>query len=76
MKELINYMVTNIVDNPGSVNISEIEGEQITIFKLKVAPEDIGKVIGKKGRIIKAMRIILGVAASKLQKRAVLEIIE
>ncbi len=76
MKDLINYMAKNIVDNPESVNVSEIEGEQTTILELRVAPGDLGKVIGKQGRIVKAMRIILGAAAAKSQKRAVLEIIE
>ncbi len=76
MKELINYIAQNIVDNPESVNVSEVEGERTTILELRVAPEDVGKVIGKQGRIVKAMRILLGAAAAKSQKRAVLEIIE
>lgn len=76
MKELINYIAKNIVDNPESVNVSEVEGERTTILELRVAPEDVGKVIGKQGRIVKAMRILLGAASAKLQKRAVLEIIE
>ena len=76
MKELINYMAKNIVDHPESVNVSETEGEQTTILELRVASDDLGKVIGKQGRIVKAMRIILGAAAAKSHKRAVLEIIE
>lgn len=76
MKELINYIAKNIVDNPDSVNVSEVEGERTTILELRVAPEDLGKVIGKQGRIVKAMRVILGAASAKAKKRAVLEIIE
>ena len=76
MKELINYIAKNIVDNPDSVNVSEVEGERTTILELRVDPDDLGKVIGKQGRIVKAMRVILGAASAKSKKRAVLEIIE
>ncbi|MFH1783554.1 MAG: KH domain-containing protein [bacterium] len=76
MKELINYIARNIVDNPESVSVSEVEGEKTTILELRVAPDDVGKVIGKQGRIVKAMRILLGAASAKSKKRAVLEIIE
>ena len=76
MKELINYIARNIVDNPESVSVTEVEGEKTTVLELRVAQEDVGKVIGKQGRIVKAMRILLGAASAKSQKRAVLEIIE
>jgi uncharacterized protein len=76
MKELINYIAKNIVDDPASVNVSEVEGEHTTVLELRVASDDLGKVIGKQGRIVKAMRVILGAAAVKSKKKAVLEIIE
>jgi predicted RNA-binding protein YlqC (UPF0109 family) len=64
------------VDKPEAVQINEIEGEQTTVIELKVAKEDLGKIIGKEGKTAKAIRTILGAAASKLKKRVVLEIIE
>ena len=76
MKELIDEIAKALVDDPESVVVSEIEGEQTTVIELKVAKDDIGKVIGKQGRTARAMRTILGAASTKLGKRTVLEILE
>jgi len=76
MKELIRYMSQALVDNPDMVTVSEIVGEQTTVLELRVAKEDLGKVIGKQGRTAKAMRTILSAASTKIRKRTVLEIIE
>ena len=76
MKELIKYIAQSLVDNPDSVEVSEVLGEQTSVIELRVAKEDMGKVIGKQGRTAKAMRTILSAASTKLRKRAVLEIIE
>lgn len=76
LKELIEYVAKSLVDIPDQVSVSEVEGEQTVILELRVAPGDLGKVIGKQGRIVKAMRIILQAASAKAQKRVVLEIIE
>jgi predicted RNA-binding protein YlqC (UPF0109 family) len=76
MKELIEYISKALVDEPEMVNVSEIQGDQTTVIELRVKPEDIGKVIGKKGRTAQAMRILLAAVASKDKKRAVLEIVE
>lgn len=76
MKELIRYMAQALVDQPDLVQISEIVGEQTSVIELRVAKEDLGKVIGKQGRTAKAMRIILSASSTKLRKRTVLEIIE
>jgi len=75
-KDLIEYIAKSLVDEPGSVSVNVIEGEKSTILELKVAQPDIGKVIGKHGRIAKAVRIILSAAASKTGKRVVLEILD
>jgi uncharacterized protein len=76
LKDLIEYIAKLLVDNPDQVSVSEIEGEQTSVIELKVAKEDLGKVIGKQGRTARAMRTILGAASTKARKRAVLEIIE
>lgn len=76
MRELIEYIAKALVDNPGAVHVSEIEGEQTSVIELKVAKEDLGKVIGKQGRTARAMRTILSAACTKIRKRAVLEILE
>ncbi len=76
LKELIEYMAQALVDNPEQVKVSEIEGEQTSVIELRVAKEDLGKVIGKQGRTARAMRTILSAASTKIRKRAVLEIIE
>jgi predicted RNA-binding protein YlqC (UPF0109 family) len=76
MKELIKYIAQALVDNPDRVEVTEVEGEQTSVIELKVAKEDLGKVIGKQGRTARAMRTILSAASTKINKRAVLEIIE
>ena len=76
MKELIELIAKALVDNPEQVQVTEIEGEQTTVIELKVAKEDLGKVIGKQGRTARSMRAILTAASAKLKKRSILEIIE
>ena len=76
MKELIEYIARALVDNPEQVAVSEVEGNQTSVLELKVAKEDLGKVIGKQGRTARAMRTILSAASAKVRKRTVLEIIE
>ncbi|HAR34874.1 MULTISPECIES: KH domain-containing protein [Desulfobacter] len=76
MKELIEYLAKALVDNPDEVQVSEVTGDQTSVLELKVAKEDLGKVIGKQGRSARAMRTILSAAATKMKKRTVLEIIE
>ena len=76
MKELILVMARALVDKPDEVEIKEVEGDVTTILELKVAKDDLGKVIGKQGKTAHAMRAILNATATKLKKRAVLEIIE
>jgi len=76
MKELIKYISQALVDNPEKVEVTEVVGEQTSVIELRVAKEDLGKVIGKQGRTAKAIRTILSAASAKLHKRSVLEIIE
>ena len=76
MKDLISYIARALVDNPDDVSVSEVEGNQTAVLELKVAKEDLGKVIGKQGRTARAMRTILSAASAKVKKRTVLEIIE
>ena len=76
MKELIKYIAKALVDYPEQVEVSEVEGGQTSVLELKVAKEDLGKVIGKQGRTARAMRTILSAASAKIRKRTVLEIIE
>ena len=76
MKDLINYLAQALVDHPEQVSVNEIEGNQTTVLELKVAKEDIGKVIGKQGRTARAMRTILNAASAKIKKRTILEIVE
>jgi hypothetical protein len=76
MKDLINYIAQALVDHPEEVSVTEVEGNQTSVLELKVAKEDLGKVIGKQGRTARAMRTILSAASAKIKKRAVLEIIE
>ncbi len=76
MRELITYIAKALVDKPEAVEVKEVEGEQTSVIELKVAKEDLGKVIGKQGRTARAMRTILSAASTKIRKRAVLEIIE
>ena len=76
MKDLISYIAQALVDPPEQVSVSEVEGNQTSVLELKVAKEDLGKVIGKQGRTARAMRTILSAASAKVKKRTVLEIIE
>lgn len=75
MKELIEYIARSLVDHPEHVKVTQVEGEQSIIFELQVAQDDMGKIIGKEGRIANAIRTLLKVAAAREGKRAVLEII-
>ena len=74
-KNLLEYLVKSLVDNPDDINIKMIEGEKSIILELEVLKDDIGKVIGKHGRIAKALRTILSASATKSGKRVVLEIL-
>ena len=76
MKDLIEYIAKVLVDNPDDVRVTELEGKQTSVIELRVAKEDLGKVIGKQGRTARAMRTILGAASTKMRKRSVLEILE
>lgn len=75
MRQLVEYIARSLVENPDQVHINQVEGEQSVIFELQVAPDDMGKIIGKQGRIANAMRVLLKAAAAKEGKRAVLEIL-
>ena len=75
MKELVEFMAKSLVDNPDSVVVNEVNGEQSIILKLTVAPEDMGKIIGKQGRIAKAIRTVMKAVAVKQNKRVIVEII-
>lgn len=76
MKDLIEYIAKALVDKPSDVSVRETQGERTTIIELRVAQEDLGKVIGKDGRTARAMRTILSAAGTKMGKRCVLEILE
>ena len=76
MKELIELMAKSLVDKPEEVVVKETEGEKTTILELRVAQDDLGKVIGKQGRTARSMRTIINAAGTKLGKRCVLEILE
>ncbi|MDI6796893.1 MAG: KH domain-containing protein [Desulfatibacillaceae bacterium] len=76
MKDLIKFVAEALVDYPEKVEVSEVEGEQTSVIELKVAKEDLGKVIGKQGRTARAMRTLLSAASAKIKKRSVLEILE
>jgi len=76
MRELVEIMAKALVDNPDQLAVSEITGSDTLVIELRAAKEDIGKIIGKKGRNVQAMRTLLNAAAGKLRKRVVLEIID
>jgi len=76
MKDLIKYIAQALVDHPEQVEVLEVKGHLILLIELKVAKEDIGMIIGKRGRNAQAIRIILAAASAKMKKHAVLEIIE
>ncbi len=76
MKELVEYIAKALVDYPEQVDVTQVEGERSVILELRVAPEDMGKVIGKQGRIAKALRTVVNAAAIKENKRVMVEIIQ
>lgn len=76
MKQLVESIARALVDQPDRVEVKEIEGEQTTVLELRVAQEDLGKVIGKQGKTARAMRTLLAAAGMKIRKRFVLEILE
>lgn len=76
MKQLVETVCKSLVDNPDQVQVTQIDGEQTTILELRVAPTDLGKVIGKQGRTARSIRTILAAAGMKQKRRYNLEIIE
>ena len=76
MKELIEIIAKSLVDNPNEVHVNEVQGEQDLILELRVAPEDMGKVIGKQGRVAKAIRTVVKAAALNENQKVVVEIID
>jgi predicted RNA-binding protein YlqC (UPF0109 family) len=76
VKKLIEDIAKALVDTPDEVSVNEVEGEQTTVLELKVAPSDLGKVIGKQGRTARSIRTIVGAAGMKLNRRFTLEILE
>ncbi len=76
MKDLIKYIAQALVDYPEQVEVTEVVGNQTSVLELKVAKDDLGKIIGKQGRTARAMRTILSAASAKIKKRTVLEILE
>jgi predicted RNA-binding protein YlqC (UPF0109 family) len=76
MKEFIEFIARALVDHPNNVDVSEVEGEKTTVYELRVAPEDLGKVIGRKGQTAKAIRTLIAAVSAKKGKRALLEILE
>lgn len=76
MKELVSEIAKALVDSPNEVSVKEVEGEQVTVLELRVAPSDLGKVIGKQGRTARSIRTLLGAAGMKLNRRFTLEILE
>jgi uncharacterized protein len=76
MKELVQYLAKSLVNNPDAVEVKETEGETASVLELKVAKEDLGRIIGKQGRTAKSIRTILNAAASRTNRKIVLEIVE
>lgn len=76
MKDLVTEIAKALVDTPDEVVVREVQGEQVTILELRVAPGDLGKVIGKQGRTARSIRTLLGAAGMKLNRRFTLEILE
>jgi predicted RNA-binding protein YlqC (UPF0109 family) len=76
IKELIEDIAKALVDTPEDVSVRQVDGEQVTVLELKVAPSDLGKVIGKQGRTARSIRTLLGAAGMKLNRRFTLEILE
>ncbi len=76
MKELIEYIANSLVDQPDAVKVTEVTGERTSVIELSVANEDMGKIIGKQGRTVSAIRTLLNAASMKQKKRTILEIID
>ncbi len=76
MKELVQYLAKSLVNNPDAVEVKETEGDTASVLELKVAKEDLGRIIGKQGRTAKSIRTILNAAASRTNRKVVLEIVE
>jgi predicted RNA-binding protein YlqC (UPF0109 family) len=76
LKELVEYIAGSLVDKPDEVLVTEVDGEQAVVYELRVAKDDLGKIIGKQGRTARAMRTVLCAASTKLKKRSVLEILD
>ena len=76
MREMVEYIVKQIVDNPDQVKVEEAKGEKVILLEISVAKEDMGKVIGKGGRIANAIRTLVAAAAAKIKKRVMVEILE
>jgi predicted RNA-binding protein YlqC (UPF0109 family) len=76
VKEVLEYLAKGVVDEPDQVEVTEVQGERSLILQLKVAPDDMGKVIGRRGRIIKAMRALVRVAGSRQNVSTMVEIVE
>ncbi len=76
MKELIEYIVKSLVDHPEDIRITEVDGERTIIFELRCHADDVGKVIGKSGKTVSAIRILLNTAAAKQGRRAMLEVVD
>ncbi|MCD6083801.1 RNA-binding protein [Candidatus Aerophobetes bacterium] len=76
MREFVEYMVKRIVDNPDEVQVQEVKAEKVILLEIRVAKEDMGKVIGKGGRVANALRTLVGAAAAKIKKRVMVEILE
>ncbi len=76
MKQLLEHIAKGLVDYPDQVEVKQVESERLIILELKVAPDDMGKVIGKQGRIAKAVRTVINAAAVKENKRVVVEIVQ
>ncbi|HLQ65356.1 MAG TPA: KH domain-containing protein [bacterium] len=75
MRELVEFIVKALVDQPDAVQVRAIEGEQTLVLEVKVAPDDVGKVIGKQGRIVNALRTVVKAAAVRTGKRVTIEIV-
>jgi hypothetical protein len=75
MQELVRYIASSLVDDPSQVQVDEVERDGSVVYELRVAPEDMGRVIGKKGRVANAMRTLLRVVSARQGKRATLEIV-
>ena len=76
MKDLVAYLAKALVDKPEEVVVIELEGAQTSVIELRVAKEDLGKIIGRQGRTASALRTILGAASKKMKKRSILEILD